>query len=114
MTIWAPAQETAGMSARHLPVAVFLPAFGIEVLGVGQAGQGAYREVGSEGCAAKHRAVAEPVGQIPGETPAGTMAVKEVLGRIKVCAGGTVRKEHTLPPEVSYGPGPDGARYLGV
>jgi hypothetical protein len=36
-----------------------------------QAGQGAHREVGSEGFAANHRAVAEqgePVGQNPGET----------------------------------------------
>jgi hypothetical protein len=68
---WAPAQETAGMSACRLQVDVLsscdLPA----VLGTGCAGQGAHREVGSEGFAAKHRAVAEqgePVGQIPGET----------------------------------------------
>ncbi len=39
------------------------------------------------------------------------MAAKEVLGapgRIKVCAGGTVGKEHALPREVSYGPAPTG------
>jgi hypothetical protein len=68
---WAPAQETAGMSARHLQDVVSLPASGLVVLGSGRAGQGAHREVGSEGFAAKHRAVAEqgePVGQIPGET----------------------------------------------
>ena len=75
-----------------------------------QAGQGAHREVGSEGFAANHRAVAEqgePVGQNPGETRAGTTAAKEILGApgcIKVCAGGTVAQEHALPREVSYGP----------
>ena len=74
-----------------------------------QAGQGAHREVGSEGFAANHRAVAEsgePVGQNPGENRAGTMAAKEILGApgcIKVCAGGTVGQEHALPREVSYG-----------
>ena len=69
--IWAPGQETLGMGARYLQVGAvhvdLLPA----VLGVGVAGQGAHREVGSEGFAANHRAVAEqgePVGQSPGET----------------------------------------------
>lgn len=68
---WAPAQETAGMCARHLPVVVLSRAFCLEVLGIGHAGQGAHREVGSEGFAANHRAVAEqgePVGQNPGDT----------------------------------------------
>jgi hypothetical protein len=68
---WAPAQETAGMCARHLMAFVSPPASGLVVLGSGHAGQGAHREVGSEGFEAKHRAVAEqgePVGQIPGET----------------------------------------------
>jgi len=79
-----------------------------------QAGQGAHREVGSEGFAANHRAVAEsgePVGQNPGENRAGTMAAKEILGApgcIKVCAGGTVAQEHALPREVSYGLVPTG------
>jgi len=79
-----------------------------------QAGQGAHREVGSEGFAVNHRAVAEqgePVGQNPGENRAGTMAAKEILGApgcIKVCAGGTVAEEHALPREVSYGPTPTG------
>jgi hypothetical protein len=31
-----------------------------------------------------------------------------------VCADGTVRKEHALPREVSYGPVPVGVGYLGV
>ena len=69
--IWAPAQETAGMCACHLGVVVLSPGSGLVVLGVGYAGQGAHREVGSEGFAANHRAVAEqgePVGQNPGET----------------------------------------------
>jgi hypothetical protein len=68
---WAPAQETAGMCARHLPVVVLSRAFCLAVLGIGHAGQGAHREVGSEGFAANHRAVAEqgePVGQNPGDT----------------------------------------------
>lgn len=69
--IWAPAQETAGMGARHLGVDVSSPDSGLVVLGIGHAGQGAHREVGSEGFAANHRAVAEygePVGQSPGDT----------------------------------------------
>ncbi len=73
------------------------------VADISQAGQGAHREVGSEGFAVDHRAVAEqgePVGQNPGENRAGTMAAKEILGApgcIKVCAGGTVAQEHALP-----------------
>jgi hypothetical protein len=68
---WAPGQETPGMSAcclwcgsRGAPAVVVVPR-------AGRAGQGAHREVGSEGFAAKRRAVAEqgePVGQSPGET----------------------------------------------
>ncbi len=68
---WAPAQETAGMGACHLQVVVLLPASRLGVLSIGHAGQGAHREVGSEGFAANHRAVAEqgePVGQNPGDT----------------------------------------------
>ena len=103
-------QETLGMCARRLRTVV-----GSEsdqpAADVRQAGQGAHREVGSEGFAVNHRAVAEqgePVGQNPGENRAGTMAAKEILGApgcIKVCAGGTVGKEHALPREVSHGPG---------
>jgi hypothetical protein len=100
-------QETLGMCARRLRVIdSFEPNLCREV---NQAGQGAHREVGSEGFAANHRAVAEcgePVGQNPGENRAGSMAAKEILGApgcIKVCAGGTVGKEHALPREVSYG-----------
>ena len=39
------------------------------------------------------------------------MGAKEVLGepgRNKVFAGGTVGKQHALPREISYGPGPTG------
>ena len=39
------------------------------------------------------------------------MEAKEVLGepgRNKVFAGGTAGKQHALPREVSYGPGPTG------
>ena len=62
---WAPVRETAGMSARCLQGAscwCVLCSLRLEC-----AGQGAHREVGSEGFEAKHRAVAEcgePVGQI--------------------------------------------------
>ena len=68
---WALAQETAGMCACHLPVVVWSSDPRLAVLASSLAGQGAHREVGSEGFAAKHRAVAEqgePVGQSPGET----------------------------------------------
>ena len=106
-------QETLGMCARRLRV---VGNFEPNQLNreVSQAGQGAHREVGSEGFAVNHRAVAEQgelVGQNPGENRAGTMAAKEILGApgcIKVCAGGTVGKEHALPREVSYGPVPTG------
>jgi len=107
-------QETLGMCARRLRIVV-----GFETnrddQEANQAGQGAHREVGSEGFAVNHRAVAEsgePVGRNPGENRAGTTAAKEILGApgcIKVCAGGTVGKEHALPREVSYGLVPTGA-----
>jgi hypothetical protein len=106
-------QETLGMCARRLR-AVNCFESKPTVRDIGQAGQGAHREVGSEGFAVNHRAVAEqgePVGQNPGENRAGTMAAKEILGApgcIKVCAGGTVGQEHALPREVSYGPTPTG------
>jgi hypothetical protein len=101
-------QETLGMCARRLRMVISVEP-NRSVLASSQAGQGAHREVGSEGYAANHRAVAEsgePVGQNPGETRAGTTAAKEILGApgcIKVCAGGTVAQEHALPREVSYG-----------
>ena len=68
---WALVQETTGMSASYLPVVVSLVASRLTVSSAVHAGQGAHREVGSEGFEAKHRAVAEqgePVGQSPGET----------------------------------------------
>jgi hypothetical protein len=76
---------------------------------IGGAGQGAHREVGSEGFEAKHRAVAEigePVGPIQvmpslhygGEGSTwGTWAQQGVCGR----RGGKVL---CVTPEVSYGP----------
>jgi len=69
--MWAPGQETPGMCARRLRAGVCVGSIPSGVLGAGGAGQGAHREVGSEGFAANHRAVAEqgePVGQSPGET----------------------------------------------
>ena len=105
-------QETLGMCARRLRI---VGSFETDVFrDISQAGQGAHREVGSEGFAVNHRAVAEqgePVGQNPGDNRAGTMAAKEILGApgcIKVCAGGTVAQEHALPREVSYGLVPTG------
>ena len=115
----APVRETAGMCVRRLSAILLSSDLCLVVLDTDDAGQGAHREVGSEGFEAKHRAVAEqgePVGQSPGDTePA--LWPKEVLGvpgRIKVCADGTVRKGHALPREVSYGPVLVGVGYLGV
>ena len=68
---WAPVQETAGMSACNLPVVISMPPPWLGKIGSKDAGQGAHREVGSEGFAANHQAVAaqgEPVGQNPGDT----------------------------------------------
>jgi hypothetical protein len=62
--------ETLGMCARRLRVIDDLSPTSL-TNEVDDAGQGAHREVGSEGFAANHRAVAEqgePVGQIPGES----------------------------------------------
>lgn len=64
---WAPGQETPGMSASRLWVRSLSRPLRPAVLDASDAGQGAHREVGSEGFAAKRRAVAEvgePVGQI--------------------------------------------------
>lgn len=113
----ALAQETAGMCAHHLQV-VSLHVSDLVVWGIFYAGQGAHREVGSEGFEANHRAVAEngePVGQKSRRYRAGTMAAKEILGVsrcTKVCADGTVGKKHVLPREISYDPISDGCGYL--
>ena len=64
-------QETLGMCARRLRVVVCLDQNVPADVDANEAGQGAHREVGSEGFAVNHRAVAEqgePVGQNPGET----------------------------------------------
>jgi len=64
-------QETLGMCARRLRAVDWLMLKVQSDVEVHDAGQGAHREVGSEGFAANHRAVAEqgePVGQNPGET----------------------------------------------
>jgi hypothetical protein len=109
---WAPVRETAGMSARCLQGAscwcVLRP------LRCDCAGQGARREVGSEGFEANRRAVAELAANRSARSRryrACTTEAKEVLGepgRNKVFAGGTVGKQHALPREVSYGPGSTG------
>jgi len=106
---WAPVRETAGMSARCLQSAscwcvLFL-------LRLDRAGQGAHREVGSEGFEANCRAVAELTANRSARSRryrACTTEAKEVLGepgRNKVFAGGTAGKQHALPREVSYGLG---------
>jgi len=67
----APAKENNRESTWYLPVVVSLVASRLTVPSAVHPGQGAHREVGSEGFEAKHRAVAEqgePVGQSPGET----------------------------------------------
>jgi hypothetical protein len=106
---WAPVRETAGMSARCLQSASCwcVP----RSLRLDRAGQGAHREVGSEGFEANRRAVAELTANRSARSRryrACTMEAKEVLGepgRNKVFAGGTAGKQHALPREVSYGPG---------
>jgi hypothetical protein len=109
---WAPVWETAGMSARCLRrtscwCVLFWPR-------LDRAGQGAHREVGSEGFEANRRAVAELAANRSARSRryrACTTEAKEVLGepgRNKVFAGGTAGKQHALPREVSYGPGPTG------
>ncbi len=62
---WAPVRETAGMSAGCLQSASCwcVPCF----LWLDGAGQGAHREVGSEGFEANRRAVAEDVGEPVGQ-----------------------------------------------
>ncbi len=63
--------ETLGMCARRLRDVICFEPNDPEILDASQAGQGAHREVGSEGFAANHQAVAEqgePVGQNSGET----------------------------------------------
>ena len=73
------------------------------------AGQGAHREVGSEGFEAKRRAVAdigEPVGpiQMMPSPHYGGEGNTWGTGHNKVCAGGAVGKFSVLPREISYGP----------
>ena len=109
---WAPGWETAGMSARCLSsVSCWcVPC----QLRSDCAGQGAHREVGSEGFAAKRRAVAELTANRSARSRryrACITEAKEVLGepgRNRVFAGGTAGKQHALPREISYGPGPTG------
>lgn len=109
---WAPVGETAGMSARCLRGAscwCVLCSLRLEC-----AGQGAHREVGSEGFEANCRAVAELTANRSARSRryrACITEAKEVLGepgRNKVCAGGTAGKQHALPREISYGLGPTG------
>ena len=64
-------KETTGISTCPLPEVGRSALAGPGVSDDRRAGQGAHREVGSEGFEAKHRAAAErgePVGQSPGET----------------------------------------------
>ena len=109
---WAPGWETAGMSACCLQSASCRCV--LCWLRSDCAGQGAHREVGSEGFEANCRAVAELTANRSARSRryrACSMEAKEVLGepgRNKVFAGGTVGKQHALPREVSYGPGSTG------
>ena len=110
---WAPVWETAGMSACCLQSA---SCWCVSCsLRFECAGQGAHREVGSEGFEANCRAVAELTANRSARSRryrACTTGAKEVLGepgRNKVFAGGTAGKQHALPREVSYGPGLTGS-----
>ena len=72
------------------------------------AGQGAHREMGSEGFAANRRAVAEhgvPVGHVQRQPSLHYRGEGNTwgAGHTKVCADGTVGKERALPREISYG-----------
>jgi len=109
---WAPVRETAGMSACCLKgVSCWCV---LSLLWSDRAGQGAHREVGSEGFEANCRAVAKLTANRSARSRryrACTMEAKEVLGepgRNKVFAGGTAGKQHALPREISYGLGPTG------
>jgi hypothetical protein len=114
----APGRETAGISARCLSRDVGLD---LDVLGSFSAGQGAHREVGSEGFEANRRAVAEtgePVGQIQvipslhygGEGSTwGAWTQQGVCGRhggkgACVTPGGLVRSRSTGPGTWAYKP----------
>jgi hypothetical protein len=109
---WAPVWETAGMSAPCLQSSSCWCVSGS--LRLECAGQGAHREVGSEGFEANCRAVAELTANRSARSRryrACITEAKEVLGepgRNKVFAGGTAGKQHALPREISYGPGPTG------
>ena len=106
---WAPVWESAGMSARCLQGASCRCV--LCWLRSDRAGQGAHREVGSEGFEANRRAVAELSANRSARSRryrACITEAKEVLGepgRNKVFAGGTAGKQHALPREISYGPG---------
>jgi hypothetical protein len=106
---WAPGRETAGVSACCLQSASCWCVVGS--LRLDCVGQGAHREVGSEGFEANRRAVAELSANRSARSRryrACITGAEEVLGapgRNKVFAGGTAGKQHALPREVSYGPG---------
>lgn len=109
---WAPVRETAGMSACCL---LRTSCWCVSCsLRSECAGQGAHREVGSEGFEANCRAVAELTANRSARSRryrACITEAKEVLGEPghnKVCAGGTAGKQHALPREISYGLGPTG------
>ena len=130
---WAPGRETAGMSARCLPSASCGCVLGL--LRPDRAGQGAHREVGSEGFEANRRAVAdegEPVGQIQvmpslhygGEGSTwGAWTQQGVCGRhggkgARVTPGGLVRSRSTGLGTWAYKPdgevAGDAVREVGV
>ena len=100
-------KETTGISTCPLPEVGRSALAGPGVSDDRRAGQGAHREVGSEGFEAKHRAAAEqgePVGQSPGETePALRRRRKylECLGASRCVRAARCEKGHALPREVS-------------
>jgi hypothetical protein len=130
---WAPVRETVGMSARCLSSASCGCVLGS--LRLEGAGQGAHREVGSEGFEANRRAVAdrgEPVGQIQvmpslhygGEGSTwGAWTQQGVCGRhggkaARVTPGGLVRSRSTGLGTWAYKPSGevagDAVREVGV
>ena len=115
---WAPVRETAGMSARCLRSA---NCWCVSCsLWSDRAGQGAHREVGSEGFEANRRAVAELTANRSARSRryrACTTEAKEVLGepgRNKVFAGWHGGKATRVTPGDLVRSRPDGPGYLGV
>ncbi len=111
--------ETFGMCARRLRVVDVRKLNALTDSDAEDAGQGAHREVGSEGFAANHRAVAEqgePVGQIPGESEPALWRRSKYLEHLGAsrCVRAARWERNARYPGRSRTVRPDGDGYLGV